>query len=137
MLYCSQFLKGVAHGASNFEQRTIADSDKFIVIENNCYFPAEAVHFELLREHAGYHTECPWKGTATYCDVIVDGQTSPDAAWSYLEPKPKAQNIAGYVAFWKGVRVKTSATLSRPGLIRIVKAPSQDGPLCSSTSRLT
>jgi hypothetical protein len=73
MLYCSQFLKGVAHGASNFEQRTMADSDKFIVIENNCYFPAEAVHFELLREHAGYHTECPWKGTASYCDVIMDG----------------------------------------------------------------
>ena len=86
---------------------TLAGSDKFIVVENNCYFPREAVHFEFVREHAGYHTECPWKGTASYCDVIVDGQTNPDPAWSYLEPKPKAQNITRYVAFSKGVRVET------------------------------
>jgi uncharacterized protein (DUF427 family) len=86
---------------------TLAGSDKFIVVENNCYFPPEAAHFEFLREHAGYHTECPWKGTASYYDVIVDGQTNPDAAWSYLKPKPKAQNITRYVAFWKGVRVET------------------------------
>jgi uncharacterized protein (DUF427 family) len=107
MLYCSQFLKEVAHGASNFEQRTIADSDKFIAAGNNCCFPPEAVHFEFLREHAGYHTERPWKGTAGCYDVIVEGQTNPDAAWSYLEPKPKAQNITRYAAFWRGVRVET------------------------------
>jgi len=85
----------------------LADSDKFIVVENNYYFPPEAVHFEFLREHAGYHTERPWKGTASYYDVIVDGKTNADAAWSYLEPKPKALNIIRYVAFWKGVRVET------------------------------
>jgi uncharacterized protein (DUF427 family) len=86
---------------------TLANSDKFIVVESNYYFPRQAVHLEFLHEHAGYHTEYPWKGTASYYDVIVDGQTNPDAAWSYLEPKPKAQNIAAYVAFWKGVRIKT------------------------------
>jgi uncharacterized protein (DUF427 family) len=86
---------------------TLADSDKFIVVENNCCFPREAVHSDSLREHAGYHTECLWKGTASYYDVIVDGQTNLDAAWSYLEPKPKAQKITRYVAFWKGVHVET------------------------------
>jgi uncharacterized protein (DUF427 family) len=85
---------------------TLADSDKFIVVESNVYFPLDTVHFEFLREHAGYHTECLWKGAASYYDVIVDGQTNPDAAWSYLEPKPQARDIAGYVAFWKGVHIE-------------------------------
>ena len=85
---------------------TLADSDNFIVAESNVCFPLDTVHFEFLREDAGYHTECLWKGTANYYDVIVDGQTNPDAAWSYLEPKPQARDIAGYVAFCKGVHIE-------------------------------
>ena len=84
----------------------LAESDDFIVVENNCYFPPEAVHFEFLREHAGYHTECPWKGTATYYDVVADGRVNADAAWSYLDPRERARNIAGYTAFWRGVHIE-------------------------------
>ena len=61
---------------------------------------------ELLQASAT-HTTCGWKGVASYYDVIVDGQVNKDAAWYYPDPKPAAGNIAGYVAFWKGVRVES------------------------------
>jgi uncharacterized protein (DUF427 family) len=52
------------------------------------------------------HTTCPWKGLASYYNVKVDGAENPDAAWYYPEPKSRAENIKGYVAFWRGVKVE-------------------------------
>ena len=52
------------------------------------------------------HTVCPWKGTASYYDVVVDGKVNKDAAWTYPETKDAAQHVRGYVAFWKGVTVE-------------------------------
>jgi uncharacterized protein (DUF427 family) len=49
---------------------------------------------------------CPWKGTASYYTLDVNGKQNPDAAWYYPTPKDAAKNITGYVAFWKGVEVK-------------------------------
>jgi uncharacterized protein (DUF427 family) len=107
MAYFTQSSNGVAHTArAIWNNVALAGGDKFIVVESNCYFPPEEVHFEFLREHAGYHIECSWKGAASYYDVIEDGQTNVDAVWSHLEPKPKAVNISRYVAFWKGVHVE-------------------------------
>jgi uncharacterized protein (DUF427 family) len=60
---------------------------------------------EFLRE-SQTHTICPWKGTASYYDIVVDGQTNKDAAWYYPEAMPAADNIKGYIAFWKGVKVE-------------------------------
>jgi uncharacterized protein (DUF427 family) len=51
------------------------------------------------------NTMCPWKGDASYYSVVVNGQTNADAAWYYPTPKDAAKEIAGYVAFWKGVKV--------------------------------
>ena len=82
----------------------IADSNRCIVVEGNQYFPADALKREFLRDSAT-HTVCSWKGTASYYDVVVNGQTNKDAAWYYPEPKPAADNIKGYIAFWKGVEV--------------------------------
>ena len=48
---------------------------------------------------------CGWKGTASYYTVEVDGKKNADAAWYYPTPKDAAKNIAGHVAFWKGVSV--------------------------------
>lgn len=84
---------------------TIAESDSFEVVEGNIYFPREAVRSELLRD-SDTHTVCPWKGTASYFTVVVNGQENRDAAWYYPEPKPAAANIAGHVAFWRGVTVE-------------------------------
>jgi uncharacterized protein (DUF427 family) len=83
---------------------TIAESDKFEVVEGNVYFPREALRAEhfVASEKT---TVCGWKGTANYLDVVVGGQRNPDAAWYYADPKPAAQNIRGHVAFWRGVIV--------------------------------
>lgn len=83
----------------------IAESDRCEVVEGNVYFPAEAVNREYLRDSAT-HTVCGWKGTASYYDVVVDGQQNADAAWYYPEPMDAAANIRGHVAFWKGVEVE-------------------------------
>jgi uncharacterized protein (DUF427 family) len=83
----------------------IAESDVFEVVEGNVYFPPDAVRREHLAESAT-HTVCPWKGTASYYTVVVDGEENRDAAWYYPDPKPAASNIAGHVAFWRGVSVE-------------------------------
>jgi uncharacterized protein (DUF427 family) len=83
----------------------LADSDRTITIEANLYFPPDSVKKEYLRE-TNTHSTCPWKGVATYYDVIVEGKINKEAAWLYPEPKPAAKEIMNYVAFWKGVEVK-------------------------------
>lgn len=83
----------------------VAQSDATVVVEGNHYFPPESVARELLRPSTT-HTVCSWKGTASYYDLVVGGELNKDAAWYYPEPKPAAANIAGYIAFWRGVRVE-------------------------------
>ncbi len=82
----------------------LAESDETIVIEGNHYFPPQSVNAEYF-EDSDTHTVCPWKGTASYRSVVVDGERNADAAWYYPTPKDAAAEIAGYYAFWKGVRV--------------------------------
>jgi len=86
--------------------QAIAESDRCEMVEGNHYFPPEAVKNEFLQP-SETHTTCGWKGIASYYDVIVNGQVNKDAAWYYSDPKAAAKNIAGYVAFWKGVKVET------------------------------
>lgn len=88
-----------------WNETVIAESDDTVVVEGNHYFPPEAVNRELLRD-SERHTVCGWKGTASYYDVVVDGQTNAAAAWYYPETKPEAAHIVGRVAFWRGVRVE-------------------------------
>lgn len=83
----------------------IAESSDTVVVEGNHYFPPEAVKREYLRDSAT-HTVCGWKGTASYYDVVVHGQTNRDAAWYYPTPKPEAKQVTGRIAFWKGVKVE-------------------------------
>lgn len=83
----------------------IAESDRCEVVENNYYFPPDAVNKTYLRE-SSHHTTCPWKGVASYYDIVVDGKVNQNAAWYYPETKSAANNIKGYIAFWKGVEVQ-------------------------------
>ncbi len=83
----------------------IAESDRCVAVEGNQYFPAAAVKREFVRD-SPTHTVCPWKGTASYYDVVVNGETNKDAAWYYPDTKSAAANIKGYIAFWKGVTVE-------------------------------
>ncbi len=83
----------------------LAESDDTVVVEGNQYFPADSLNREHFRE-SETHTVCPWKGTASYYDVLVGGEVNADAAWYYPEPKEAAKEIKDRVAFWRGVRVE-------------------------------
>ncbi len=83
----------------------IAESDDTVVVEGNHYFPASAVRRDLLRP-SDTHTVCPWKGTASYWTIEVDGDVNQDAAWFYPEPKDEAKDVTDRVAFWHGVTVE-------------------------------
>lgn len=83
----------------------IAESDTFETVEGNVYFPPDAVRREYLKDSAT-HTVCPWKGTASYYTIAVEGEENKDAAWYYPDPKAAAANIKDHVAFWRGVTVE-------------------------------
>ena len=89
---------------ATWNDSVIAESDDTVVVENNHYFPLDAVAPGTLTPSATT-SHCPWKGTANYYSVTAGGKTNADAAWYYAEPKSAAANIKGRVAFWKGVRV--------------------------------
>lgn len=83
----------------------IAESDDTVVVEGNHYFPVESVHSEFLAG-SDRHTVCAWKGTASYYDVVVEGETNTAAAWYYPNPSEAARSIKGRIAFWRGVQVE-------------------------------
>jgi uncharacterized protein (DUF427 family) len=83
----------------------LAESKQTVEVEGNQYFPADSIHKEYFKA-SNEHSVCPWKGTASYYDVEVEGKRNTGAAWYYPEPKPEAKQIKGYVAFWKGVKVE-------------------------------
>jgi uncharacterized protein (DUF427 family) len=82
----------------------IAESDDTVVVERNHYFPRDSVRPDLLKPSATT-SFCPWKGTASYYSLEVDGKTNADAVWYYPEPKDAAKEIKDRMAFWKGVEV--------------------------------
>jgi uncharacterized protein (DUF427 family) len=84
--------------------QTIAESDDTVVVEGNHYFPRDSVKDDFLVD-SDKTTFCPWKGTASYFSLSVDGESNADAAWYYAEPKDAAAEIKGRVAFWRGVEV--------------------------------
>ena len=85
--------------------KVVAESDAFETVEGNVYFLQAALKREYFR-NSDHTTVCPWKGTAGYYTLVVDGETNEDAAWIYRDPKPAAANIKDHVAFWHGVRVE-------------------------------
>ena len=82
----------------------IAESDDTVIVEGNHYFPRSSLKDEFVRESATT-SHCPWKGEANYYSLEVNEKSNTDAVWYYKSPKPKAAEIAGRVAFWKGVQV--------------------------------
>ena len=84
--------------------RVIAETDRAITVEGNCYFPLDSILGEVL-EPSGSRSLCLWKGIASYSDVVVDGVRCPDGAWCYRHPTPLARRIKDRVAFWRGVEV--------------------------------
>jgi len=87
-----------------WKDTVIAESNDTIVVENNHYFPPSAVNKQYFSP-SGTHTVCPWKGTASYYNIEVNGELNKDAAWYYPNSKDAAKQIKDYVAFWHGVQV--------------------------------
>ncbi len=83
----------------------IAESDQTVVVEGNHYFPKDSVRLEYL-EDSDTHSRCFWKGTASYFDVVVEGESNPDAAFYYPDPSRAASQIKDHIAFWRGVTVE-------------------------------
>ena len=83
----------------------LAESDDTLVVEGNHYFPESSLRREHFRP-SKTHTTCPWKGEASYYDIVVAGHVNSDAAWYYPHTKDAARHIEGRIAFWKGVRVE-------------------------------
>lgn len=83
----------------------LAESDNCQIVEGNYYFPPDSINRQYFKE-SDTHTVCSWKGVASYYNIEVNGELNKDAAWYYPEPKEKAKHIAGYVAFWKGVKIE-------------------------------
>jgi uncharacterized protein (DUF427 family) len=84
--------------------KVIAESNDTIVVEGNHYFPSDSVNHEFL-EKSEKKTTCPWKGVASYFNIVMGEDVNPDATWTYPEPKEAAKEIAGRYAFWRGVEV--------------------------------
>jgi uncharacterized protein (DUF427 family) len=87
-----------------WNNEVIAQSDDTVIVEGNHYFPLSAVNPSFLKR-SDTTSFCPWKGMANYYTLIVGGNENTDAAWYYETPKDAAKQIAGRVAFWKGVQV--------------------------------
>ena len=90
---------------ATWEGAVLAESDDIVIVEGNKYFPPSAIHRQYFKPST-QTTICPWKGTASYYDIEVNGKTNAAAAWYYAEPKSAARQIRGHVAFWKGVLVE-------------------------------
>ena len=88
-----------------WNNQVLAESDETIVIEGNHYFPPESINKEFFKA-SNTHTDCPWKGTASYYTIAANGSENKDAAWYYPDTKEAAKPIEGYVAFWRGVKVE-------------------------------
>lgn len=84
----------------------LAESDDTVVVEGNHYFPADSLRQEYFRD-SDHHSICPWKGTASYRDVVVGDAVNKDAAWYYAAPKEAAAQIKDRVAFWRGVQIQS------------------------------
>ena len=84
----------------------LAESDQTKIVEGNHYFPPDSINEEYFRKSSAT-TVCPWKGTASYYDIVVDGQTNVGGAWYYPAPRFAARQIKDYIAFWRGVRVES------------------------------
>lgn len=87
-----------------FNNKIIAESEETISVEGNQYFPPKSIKQEFLQK-SQTSTVCPWKGTASYYDVVVGEATNKDTAWYYQNPSSMADKLKDYVAFWRGVEI--------------------------------
>ncbi len=99
----------------------LAESDNTVKVEGNHYFPVNSINKEYFKK-SQKHSVCPWKGTANYYDIEVDGKVNQAAAWYYPKPSKAASKIKNHVAFWGGIKVEGSNGASGGGLLSGLKS---------------
>lgn len=87
-----------------WNNQVIAESHETVIVEGNHYFPPESIDKSFV-EDSEMNTTCPYKGVASYFNIVVDGKSNKDSAWYYPTVKPGFEKITGRVAFWRGVQV--------------------------------
>nr|KIR83881.1 hypothetical protein I308_05968 [Cryptococcus tetragattii IND107] len=68
-------------------------------VEGNWYFPDQALVERERFSQSDTHTQCPWKGEASYYNYQSDEGLIKDIAWYYPRPKNGAEKVEGRVAF--------------------------------------
>ena len=82
----------------------IAESDRPVLLDETglprrYYLHPDDVRMDLLTP-TSFHTTCPFKGEASYWSLTLDGTTHDGIVWSYPEPIPGAEGIAGLLCFY-------------------------------------
>jgi uncharacterized protein (DUF427 family) len=79
------------------------------------YIPAEDITPGSLRPSGGRGSFCEWKGDASYFDVLAGDRVIARAAWSYPQPSPGFERLAGHYSFYPGlVECRLGDELVRP-----------------------
>lgn len=86
------------------DNETVADSHRpRILFETGLppryYLPLPDVRLDLLTPSQA-ETHCPYKGTASYWHLDVNGHRYEDLVWIYRAPLPESQKIAGLACFY-------------------------------------
>ena len=97
--------QGIRVARAIWNDAVIAESAEYEEVEGNIYFPPDSVSEDFLQK-SDTQSRCPWKGMASYLDVVVDGEVNRDAAWYYPDPRDAAARIKDHVAFWRGVTIE-------------------------------
>ncbi|WP_207835975.1 DUF427 domain-containing protein [Williamsia soli] len=82
----------------------VADTAESLTLQEStyppvAYIPLSAVDPSLLRP-SDTETYCPYKGDASYFDLVTPDGVIADAAWTYAEPYDAVSGIAGHLAFY-------------------------------------
>jgi uncharacterized protein (DUF427 family) len=105
-----------AHVVVRSGSAVIAETDRALEMREASYPPVLYIPIDDVDQHqlrrSEHHTWCPYKGEASYYD-IVDGDGDLTAAvWYYDDPFPAVAEIKGHVAFYAD-RLTISATPGR------------------------
>lgn len=85
--------------------RVIADSKAALVLREATLAPVYYLPFTDVDQSAivrsDHATYCPYKGDASYYNVVTDDGEIANAIWEYLQPYESVGAIAGHVAFYR------------------------------------
>jgi uncharacterized protein (DUF427 family) len=97
-------LESSRHVKVSVNGEVVAETDRPVVLFETglpprYYIPPEDVRKDVLVP-SDRHTQCPYKGIASYHSVEVGGETEENVIWHYPEPIAAAEKIRGNLSFF-------------------------------------